>query len=130
MISILIILYGCIKSLRMDQKRVKDEHNNPLINQKQEENDDDDDDDNNDDIYNNNNNNNNNNPIQTITLKQALLIPVISSASLLIMFLFIDSIQIILVLLTSILAIIAFSYLLTPVSKIVLLKVISSEIVK
>uniref|UniRef100_A0A3B3TJ62 Signal peptide peptidase 3 n=1 Tax=Poecilia latipinna TaxID=48699 RepID=A0A3B3TJ62_9TELE len=60
------------------------------------------------------NNSNTNNSIQTIDSTQALFLPIGASVSLLVMFFFFDSVQVVFTICTAVLATIAFAFLLLP----------------
>ncbi|KAJ6659045.1 hypothetical protein lerEdw1_019347 [Lerista edwardsae] len=95
LISILLIVYGSFRSLNMDfenQDKEKDSSSSagPF------------------------NGNSTNNSIQTIDSTQALFLPIGASVSLLVMFFFFDSVQVVFTICTAVLATIAFAFLLLP----------------
>ncbi|KAJ1093407.1 hypothetical protein NDU88_006508 [Pleurodeles waltl] len=95
LISILLIVYGSFRSLNMDfenQDKEKDSNGSPGTF----------------------NGNNTNNSIQTIDSTQALFLPIGASVSLLVMFFFFDSVQVVFTICTAVLATIAFAFLLLP----------------
>ncbi|XP_078523827.1 signal peptide peptidase-like 3 [Lissotriton helveticus] len=95
LISILLIVYGSFRSLNMDfenQDKEKDSNGSPGTF----------------------NANNTNNSIQTIDSTQALFLPIGASVSLLVMFFFFDSVQVVFTICTAVLATIAFAFLLLP----------------
>ncbi|KAA0703823.1 Signal peptide peptidase-like 3 [Triplophysa tibetana] len=95
LISILLIVYGSFRSLNMDcENQEKDKDGNPIIGPF--------------------NNSNTNNSIQTIDSTQALFLPIGASVSLLVMFFFFDSVQVVFTICTAVLATIAFAFLLLP----------------
>uniref|UniRef100_A0A668AII9 Signal peptide peptidase 3 n=1 Tax=Myripristis murdjan TaxID=586833 RepID=A0A668AII9_9TELE len=114
LISILLIVYGSFRSLNMDcENQEKDKDGNPLTTGS----------------FNNSNTNNSNDPsfltlmcvclscfagIQTIDSTQALFLPIGASVSLLVMFFFFDSVQVVFTICTAVLATIAFAFLLLP----------------
>ncbi|XP_029300775.1 signal peptide peptidase-like 3 isoform X2 [Cottoperca gobio] len=92
LISILLIVYGSFRSLNMDcENQEKDKDGNPT-----------------------GFNSNTNNSIQTIDSTQALFLPIGASVSLLVMFFFFDSVQVVFTICTAVLATIAFAFLLLP----------------
>ncbi|KAF3848981.1 hypothetical protein F7725_015478 [Dissostichus mawsoni] len=94
LISILLIVYGSFRSLNMDcENQEKDKDGNPLPGSF---------------------NNSNSNSIQTIDSTQALFLPIGASVSLLVMFFFFDSVQVVFTICTAVLATIAFAFLLLP----------------
>ncbi|TNN71340.1 Signal peptide peptidase-like 3 [Liparis tanakae] len=93
LISILLIVYGSFRSLNMDcENQEKDKDGNPMPGF----------------------NNGTNNSIQTIDSTQALFLPIGASVSLLVMFFFFDSVQVVFTICTAVLATIAFAFLLLP----------------
>lgn len=95
LISILLIVYGSFRSLNMDfenQEKDKDGNTSSATF----------------------NVNNTNNSIQTIDSTQALFLPIGASVSLLVMFFFFDSVQVVFTICTAVLATIAFAFLLLP----------------
>ncbi|XP_045152647.1 signal peptide peptidase-like 3 [Echinops telfairi] len=95
LISILLIVYGSFRSLNMDfenQDKEKDNNNSSGSF----------------------NGNSTNNSIQTIDSTQALFLPIGASVSLLVMFFFFDSVQVVFTICTAVLATIAFAFLLLP----------------
>ncbi|MFT7811841.1 signal peptide peptidase-like 3 isoform X2 [Arapaima gigas] len=97
LISILLIVYGSFRSLNMDfENQEKDKDGNPSTSGTFT------------------NNNNPNNSIQTIDSTQALFLPIGASVSLLVMFFFFDSVQVVFTICTAVLATIAFAFLLLP----------------
>uniref|UniRef100_A0A8D0LA63 Signal peptide peptidase like 3 n=1 Tax=Sphenodon punctatus TaxID=8508 RepID=A0A8D0LA63_SPHPU len=95
LISILLIVYGSFRSLNMDfenQDKEKDSGNSAGSF----------------------NGNSTNNSIQTIDSTQALFLPIGASVSLLVMFFFFDSVQVVFTICTAVLATIAFAFLLLP----------------
>uniref|UniRef100_UPI00346492D8 signal peptide peptidase like 3 isoform 3 n=1 Tax=Rattus norvegicus TaxID=10116 RepID=UPI00346492D8 len=95
LISILLIVYGSFRSLNMDfenQDKEKDSSSSsgPF------------------------NGSSTNNSIQTIDSTQALFLPIGASVSLLVMFFFFDSVQVVFTICTAVLATIAFAFLLLP----------------
>ncbi|KAM6986956.1 signal peptide peptidase-like 3 isoform 1-T1 [Aplochiton taeniatus] len=101
LISILLIVYGSFRSLNMDcENQEKDKDGNPLP-----------------PGFNNGNTNNSESHIfgiQTIDSTQALFLPIGASVSLLVMFFFFDSVQVVFTICTAVLATIAFAFLLLP----------------
>ncbi|KAF5897667.1 signal peptide peptidase-like 3, partial [Clarias magur] len=96
LISILLIVYGSFRSLNMDcENQDKDKDGNPAASSSF-------------------NNTNSNNSIQTIDSTQALFLPIGASVSLLVMFFFFDSVQVVFTICTAVLATIAFAFLLLP----------------
>ncbi|CAL8277801.1 unnamed protein product [Merluccius merluccius] len=96
LISILLIVYGSFRSLNMDcENQEKDKDGNPTA----------------PGAF---NNGNTNNSIQTIDSTQALFLPIGASVSLLVMFFFFDSVQVVFTICTAVLATIAFAFLLLP----------------
>uniref|UniRef100_A0A671T9C6 Signal peptide peptidase-like 3 n=1 Tax=Sinocyclocheilus anshuiensis TaxID=1608454 RepID=A0A671T9C6_9TELE len=96
LISILLIVYGSFRSLNMDcENQEKDKDGNPTATGSF-------------------NNANSNNSIQTIDSTQALFLPIGASVSLLVMFFFFDSVQVVFTICTAVLATIAFAFLLLP----------------
>ncbi|CAF0986069.1 unnamed protein product [Brachionus calyciflorus] len=120
-ISITVIIYASFKSLNIDSGECA---NRASEIRKNDEDDSDKDDENEYSFFINDqvdsDSGSNHTKIQNIDAIQAMFIPVIASISLLIMFFFFDSIQTAFVICTSVLAIIAFSYLLSPICKILL----------
>ncbi|CAB1318444.1 unnamed protein product [Coregonus sp. 'balchen'] len=102
LISILLIVYGSFRSLNMDcENQEKDKDGNPVPNG----------------AFNNGNTNNSESHIfgiQTIDSTQALFLPIGASVSLLVMFFFFDSVQVVFTICTAVLATIAFAFLLLP----------------
>ncbi|XP_013984025.2 signal peptide peptidase-like 3 isoform X1 [Salmo salar] len=102
LISILLIVYGSFRSLNMDcENQEKDKDGNPVPNG----------------TFNNGNTNNSESHIfgiQTIDSTQALFLPIGASVSLLVMFFFFDSVQVVFTICTAVLATIAFAFLLLP----------------
>uniref|UniRef100_A0A672N5J9 Signal peptide peptidase-like 3 n=1 Tax=Sinocyclocheilus grahami TaxID=75366 RepID=A0A672N5J9_SINGR len=106
LISILLIVYGSFRSLNMDcENQEKDKDGNPT----------------NTGSFNNANSNNSEVHyglltvcIQTIDSTQALFLPIGASVSLLVMFFFFDSVQVVFTICTAVLATIAFAFLLLP----------------
>uniref|UniRef100_A0A669CQ81 Signal peptide peptidase 3 n=1 Tax=Oreochromis niloticus TaxID=8128 RepID=A0A669CQ81_ORENI len=110
LISILLIVYGSFRSLNMDcENQDKDKDGNPSTTGS----------------FNNNNTNNSKcyiqgkclnsfSGIQTIDSTQALFLPIGASVSLLVMFFFFDSVQVVFTICTAVLATIAFAFLLLP----------------
>ncbi|KAL8577462.1 Signal peptide peptidase-like 3 [Nucella lapillus] len=96
-ISILLIVYGSFRSLNIERENKEREKENKEKNPNAPDNDA-------GEYY----------EMQTIDTCQALLLPVGASASLLIMFLFFDSLQLIFAIFTAILATVAFAFLLLP----------------
>ncbi|KAF7239867.1 Signal peptide peptidase-like 3 [Varanus komodoensis] len=99
LISILLIVYGSFRSLNMDfenQDKEKDSSSSagPF------------------------NGSSTNNSIQTIDSTQALFLPIGASVSLLVMFFFFDSVQVVFTICTAVLATIAFAFLLLPMCQI------------
>ncbi|XP_010149580.1 PREDICTED: signal peptide peptidase-like 3, partial [Eurypyga helias] len=95
LISILLIVYGSFRSLNMDfenQDKEKDSSS----------------------VAGSFNGNSTNNSIQTIDSTQALFLPIGASVSLLVMFFFFDSVQVVFTICTAVLATIAFAFLLLP----------------
>uniref|UniRef100_G3WRJ6 Signal peptide peptidase like 3 n=1 Tax=Sarcophilus harrisii TaxID=9305 RepID=G3WRJ6_SARHA len=95
LISILLIVYGSFRSLNMDfenQDKEKDSGSSSGSF----------------------NGNSTNNSIQTIDSTQALFLPIGASVSLLVMFFFFDSVQVVFTICTAVLATIAFAFLLLP----------------
>uniref|UniRef100_A0A8C1BXZ2 Signal peptide peptidase 3 n=2 Tax=Cyprinus carpio TaxID=7962 RepID=A0A8C1BXZ2_CYPCA len=105
LISILLIVYGSFRSLNMDcENQEKDKDGNPTTGS-----------------FNNANSNNSEVHsemltvcIQTIDSTQALFLPIGASVSLLVMFFFFDSVQVVFTICTAVLATIAFAFLLLP----------------
>ncbi|XP_018610707.1 signal peptide peptidase-like 3 [Scleropages formosus] len=94
LISILLIVYGSFRSLNMDcenQEKEKDGSSSAAGTFSS-----------------------NNNSIQTIDSTQALFLPIGASVSLLVMFFFFDSVQVVFTICTAVLATIAFAFLLLP----------------
>ncbi|XP_012672786.1 signal peptide peptidase-like 3 isoform X2 [Clupea harengus] len=90
LISILLIVYGSFRSLNMDtENQEKDKDGNPTTTSFS-------------------------NSIQTIDSTQALFLPIGASVSLLVMFFFFDSVQVVFTICTAVLATIAFAFLLLP----------------
>uniref|UniRef100_A0A8C9VW18 Signal peptide peptidase 3 n=1 Tax=Scleropages formosus TaxID=113540 RepID=A0A8C9VW18_SCLFO len=103
LISILLIVYGSFRSLNMDfENQEKDKDGNSSTSS----------------TFNNNNPNNSkfliDLCIQTIDSTQALFLPIGASVSLLVMFFFFDSVQVVFTICTAVLATIAFAFLLLP----------------
>ncbi|KAM9194028.1 signal peptide peptidase-like 3 isoform 3-T3 [Dugong dugon] len=95
LISILLIVYGSFRSLNMDfENQDKEKDNNSSSGSF--------------------NGNSTNNSIQTIDSTQALFLPIGASVSLLVMFFFFDSVQVVFTICTAVLATIAFAFLLLP----------------
>lgn len=98
LISILLIVYGSFRSLNMDcENQEKDKDGNPTTTGAF-----------------NNGSTNNSECIQTIDSTQALFLPIGASVSLLVMFFFFDSVQVVFTICTAVLATIAFAFLLLP----------------
>ncbi|MGH0168440.1 UNVERIFIED_CONTAM: hypothetical protein FKN15_054601 [Acipenser sinensis] len=96
LISILLIVYGSFRSLNMDlENQDKDKDGNVMA-------------------QGTFNANASNNSIQTIDSTQALFLPIGASVSLLVMFFFFDSVQVVFTICTAVLATIAFAFLLLP----------------
>ncbi|XP_041096001.1 signal peptide peptidase-like 3 isoform X1 [Polyodon spathula] len=96
LISILLIVYGSFRSLNMDlENQDKDKDGNAMS-------------------QGTFNTNASNNSIQTIDSTQALFLPIGASVSLLVMFFFFDSVQVVFTICTAVLATIAFAFLLLP----------------
>uniref|UniRef100_A0A8D0EKX5 Signal peptide peptidase like 3 n=2 Tax=Neoaves TaxID=3078114 RepID=A0A8D0EKX5_STROC len=94
-ISILLIVYGSFRSLNMDfENQDKEKDNSSTAGSF--------------------NGNSTNNSIQTIDSTQALFLPIGASVSLLVMFFFFDSVQVVFTICTAVLATIAFAFLLLP----------------
>ncbi|XP_028336103.1 signal peptide peptidase-like 3 isoform X1 [Physeter macrocephalus] len=95
LISILLIVYGSFRSLNMDfENQDKEKDSNSSSGSF--------------------NGNSTNNSIQTIDSTQALFLPIGASVSLLVMFFFFDSVQVVFTICTAVLATIAFAFLLLP----------------
>ncbi|XP_043925754.1 signal peptide peptidase-like 3 [Protopterus annectens] len=96
LISILLIVYGSFRSLNMDfENQDKEKDGTSSTNG-------------------NFNGNTSSNSIQTIDSTQALFLPIGASVSLLVMFFFFDSVQVVFTICTAVLATIAFAFLLLP----------------
>ncbi|XP_025789389.1 signal peptide peptidase-like 3 [Puma concolor] len=95
LISILLIVYGSFRSLNMDFENQDKEKDNSSSTGSF-------------------NGNSTNNSIQTIDSTQALFLPIGASVSLLVMFFFFDSVQVVFTICTAVLATIAFAFLLLP----------------
>ncbi|XP_076040352.1 signal peptide peptidase-like protein isoform X2 [Oratosquilla oratoria] len=98
LISILLIVYGSFRSLNIEQEareREKEKERNKLLG-----------------ITTHNNNNENN--VQTLDTMQALCLPLGASVSLLVMFFFFDSMQMLFAVCTAIIATVALAFLLLP----------------
>uniref|UniRef100_A0A8C3UHB5 Signal peptide peptidase like 3 n=1 Tax=Catharus ustulatus TaxID=91951 RepID=A0A8C3UHB5_CATUS len=95
LISILLIVYGSFRSLNMDFENQDKEKDNSSATGSF-------------------NGNSTNNSIQTIDSTQALFLPIGASVSLLVMFFFFDSVQVVFTICTAVLATIAFAFLLLP----------------
>ncbi|KAF2976254.1 hypothetical protein EK904_002689 [Melospiza melodia maxima] len=95
LISILLIVYGSFRSLNMDFENQDKEKDNSSTTGSF-------------------NGNSTNNSIQTIDSTQALFLPIGASVSLLVMFFFFDSVQVVFTICTAVLATIAFAFLLLP----------------
>ncbi|XP_040540869.1 signal peptide peptidase-like 3 isoform X1 [Gallus gallus] len=97
LISILLIVYGSFRSLNMDfENQDKEKDNSSTAGSF------------------NGNSTNNSKGIQTIDSTQALFLPIGASVSLLVMFFFFDSVQVVFTICTAVLATIAFAFLLLP----------------
>uniref|UniRef100_A0A8U7NAL8 Signal peptide peptidase like 3 n=1 Tax=Corvus moneduloides TaxID=1196302 RepID=A0A8U7NAL8_CORMO len=95
LISILLIVYGSFRSLNMDfENQDKEKDNSSAAGSF--------------------NGNSTSNSIQTIDSTQALFLPIGASVSLLVMFFFFDSVQVVFTICTAVLATIAFAFLLLP----------------
>ncbi|XP_023616163.1 signal peptide peptidase-like 3 isoform X1 [Myotis lucifugus] len=95
LISILLIVYGSFRSLNMDfENQDKEKDSNSSSGSF--------------------GGNSSNNSIQTIDSTQALFLPIGASVSLLVMFFFFDSVQVVFTICTAVLATIAFAFLLLP----------------
>ncbi|KAK3587145.1 hypothetical protein CHS0354_006785 [Potamilus streckersoni] len=90
-ISILLIVYGSFRSLNLEQQNKEKEKENGYPNNNEQE-----------------------NNVQTIDTCQAAFLPIGASVSLLIMFLFFDSLQMVFAICTAVLATVAFAFLLLP----------------
>ncbi|KAL3856194.1 hypothetical protein ACJMK2_010972 [Sinanodonta woodiana] len=90
-ISILLIVYGSFRSLNLEQQNKEKEKENGYANTNEQE-----------------------NNVQTIDTCQAAFLPIGASVSLLIMFLFFDSLQMVFAICTAVLATVAFAFLLLP----------------
>lgn len=103
LISMLLIVYGSFRSLNMEQEAKRKEKQ--------------------DGGSSNNNNdseNSNENSVQTLDTMQALCLPLGASVSLLVMFFFFDSMQMLFAICTAIIAAIAMAFLLLPMCQYIL----------
>jgi len=98
LISMLLIVYGSFRSLNMEQEAKLKEKESPG----------------------GDNNNSSENNVQTLDTMQALCLPLGASVSLLIMFFFFDSMQMLFAVCTAIIAAIAMAFLLLPMCQYIL----------
>lgn len=103
LISMLLIVYGSFRSLNMEQEaKMKEKQDGSCSNN------------------NNDSENSNENSVQTLDTMQALCLPLGASVSLLVMFFFFDSMQMLFAICTAIIAAIAMAFLLLPMCQYIL----------